>query len=100
MEMVKIKKCDMSVCAFNDNQMCHTMGINVGAHGECNTYKHGSLKGGFTGMQGGVGTCLNSDCRFNERFECTAADIDISSHNDGHADCKTFQTKNLIYGTD
>ncbi len=92
MEMTHIKKCDMLNCAYNTNLMCHTMGINVGAHSECNTYNHGSSKGGFLEIHGGVGACLASGCRFNDHWECKATNIDVFKH-DSHADCETFQAR-------
>ena len=35
MDMTQILKCDMATCAYNMNEICHTPGINVGAHAEC-----------------------------------------------------------------
>jgi hypothetical protein len=92
MEMSKILACDMSNCVYNKENRCHTMGITVGPHAECNTFSHVSARGGFDEVKGGVGACLASSCRFNDRLECKAPDIDVASH-DRHPDCKTFQPK-------
>lgn len=92
MEMTKIMKCNMSSCAYNMDDMCHTMGINVGAHAECNTYNHGSSKGGFPEIQAGVGACFASDCMFNDHLECKVTNVSVASH-DRHADCETFQSR-------
>lgn len=92
METAQIKMCDMSNCAYNTDDMCHTIGINVGAHAECNTYNHGSSKGGFPDTRTGVGSCFASDCRFNGLLECKVTNISVANHG-RHADCKTFQPR-------
>jgi hypothetical protein len=92
MDMTQIMACDMSTCTYNMNDVCHTPGINVGSHAECNTYTHGSSKDGFQEVNGGVGACLASECKFNEQLECVASNINVTSH-DRHADCKTFQAR-------
>ncbi len=90
MEMTQISNCDMESCTYNTGGLCHTLAIAVGPHAECNTYTHGSSKGGFNNANGGIGSCLAADCRFNERLECRAPEIDVSSH-EIHADCETFE---------
>ena len=92
MDMTQIFKCNMSTCAYNTNNACHTLGINVGPHAECNTYTHGSSKGGFKEVRGAIGACLTSDCKFNDRLECQAPNIKVANH-DRHADCDTFQVR-------
>ena len=92
MEMVSIEKCSMANCAYNASGLCHTPGITVGDHAECNTYVHASSRGGFKEVSGAVGACHAMECRFNDRLECTAFEIDVASH-DKHADCATFKAK-------
>ena len=92
MEMSKITKCDMSACVYNRENRCITMGITVGSHAECNTFNHGSAKGGFDNVNGGVGACLAADCMFNEQLECNAPKISVMTH-DRHPDCATFQKR-------
>lgn len=92
MDMSCIDKCAMAECAYNQDGMCHTMAITVGAHAECNTYVHASSRGGFQEVNGGVGACQTADCKFNDMLECTAAGIDVAGHGK-HADCETFQKK-------
>ncbi len=92
MEMPQIVKCDMSACVYNKENRCTTMGITVGLHAECNTFNHGSAKGGFDEVNGGVGACLASDCMFNYQLECKARKINVAVH-DRHPDCSTFQTR-------
>lgn len=90
--MSMIMKCTMSNCAYNSSGLCHTPGITVGPHAECNTYVHASARGGFKDIKGGVGACMASDCCFNDKLECQAPGIDVAGH-DRHADCETFAPK-------
>jgi len=90
--MSRIAKCDMAVCVYNKDNCCITMGITVGPHAECNTFNHGSAKGGVDGANGGVGACLAADCVFNERLECMTSKINVMTH-DRHPDCATFQKR-------
>jgi len=92
MNMSPIAECNMSSCAFNANNLCHTLGIAVGPHAECNTYVHGSSKGGFPEVKGGIGSCLASNCRYNDQLECRARGIGVVAH-DRHADCETFDPR-------
>ena len=92
MDMTQITKCNMETCAYNQDAACHTLGINVGPHAECNTYTHGSSKGGKQEVNGAIGACLASDCMFNDMLECNAPSIDVSSH-ERHADCGTFMPR-------
>ncbi len=92
MEMIDIKTCNVSNCAYNWQNMCHTPGINVGPHAECNTFNHGSRRSGFNEVQGGVGACIASDCKYNQQLECKAPGIDVKTHSE-HADCDTFEAR-------
>ena len=92
MEMNRIATCSMSTCAYNKENRCHTLGITVGPHAECNTFRHASARGGFKEVYGGVGACSAADCKFNDQLECIASHIDLTAHN-AHPDCKTFQAR-------
>lgn len=92
MEMSSVRSCNVSTCAYNKKSICHTMGITVGDHAECNTYNHGSRRGGFSEVKGAVGACLASDCTFNDQLECKAPHIEVGGHSE-HADCDTFASK-------
>jgi hypothetical protein len=92
MFMARIAECDMSNCVYNKENCCHTIGITVGPHAECNTYSHASARGGFLDVIGGIGACLAEGCKFNEMLECKAPNIDITVH-DRHPDCKTFRAR-------
>jgi hypothetical protein len=88
--MTQISKCNMSTCAYNKDDSCHTLGINIGPHAECNTYVHASNRGGFPEVKGGIGACTASSCKFNHKLECQALKVDIIV-DAKHADCQTFQ---------
>lgn len=89
MDMTPVTSCSMSSCAYNSGEICHTRAINVGYHAECNTYVHGSTRGGLKEAKGGIGACMASDCKYNDRLECVAGDVDVSGH-ENHADCGKF----------
>ncbi|MCR4393239.1 MAG: DUF1540 domain-containing protein [Dehalococcoidales bacterium] len=90
MEMTRIAGCNVTKCIYNMNNECHTLAINVGTHAECNTfYGSESNKSGFNEVRGGIGACLASDCKYNDKLECKAPNVNITAHNI-HADCKTF----------
>jgi hypothetical protein len=92
MNMTSISKCNMSTCTYNKDGSCHTLGITIGPHAECNTYVHASSRGGFPEIKGGIGACLTSNCKFNNNLECQAKEVDVAVDNK-HADCKTFQSE-------
>ena len=92
MKMVSIAKCTMSTCAYNMEGGCHTLGISVGPHAECNTYLHASSRGGFPEVKGGIGACTASGCKFNNKLEWQAPKVDVAV-DAKHAGCKTFQAK-------
>ena len=92
MNMVSISKCNMSTCAYNMDGACHTLAITVGPHAECNTYVHASSRGGFPKVKGGIGACTASNCKFNNKLECQAPQVDVAV-DEKHADCQTFQTE-------
>ncbi len=92
MDMSLVSKCNVSDCAYNAENNCCTPGINVGAHAQCNTFIHGSRKGGSRQAKSGIGACLASECQWNTELECQASNVDVTVHN-GHADCHTFREK-------
>jgi len=68
MEMTPVMKCDMTTCAYNQRNACHTWGINVGPHAECSTFTHASARGGYNEVKGAIGACLAADCQFNNSW--------------------------------
>lgn len=91
-QMSQVSRCNMSACGYNTDNLCHTPGITVGPHAECNTFNHANPKGGFREANGGVGACIASECAFNEQLECKAPNIAVASHTH-HADCATFKQR-------
>ena len=90
MNRTGVSKCTMSTCAYNKGDGCHTPGVTIGPHAECNTYVHASRRGGFPEVKAGVGACTASSCKFNSKLECKAPKVDIAV-DDKHADCQTFE---------
>jgi hypothetical protein len=82
----------MSTCAYNNAGTCHTLGINIGPHAECNTYVHASSRGGFTEIKAGVGACTAAHCKFNNKLECQAPHVEVAV-DEKHADCQTYETE-------
>jgi len=92
MNMVQIRACSMSSCAYNKEDQCHTMAITVGPHAECNTFIHASPRAGFPEVKGGIGACQASSCKWNQKLECQAPGINVAS-DERHADCQTYDEK-------
>lgn len=92
MNMTPVASCNVSQCTYNKQNLCHTPGINVGHHAECDTYFWRPEKGGMAERKGEVGACQASECTHNEQLECKAQNIDVAGH-EGHADCRTFKKK-------
>lgn len=89
-EMAKVESCEARECLYNRVGLCGTYGITVGSEEACcDTYVHGSAKGGMPGMTAGVGACRMSSCKHNEKFECSAKGIAVSIVTD-HPDCVTY----------
>ncbi len=91
--MVKIVECSVGECAYNRENMCHTMAITVGngiAH-KCDTFCPSPGKGGDPNAMGAVGACKAESCRFNQSLECTATGIRVGREG-SLIDCLTFST--------
>ena len=60
-EMVRITSCNVTECAYNKHNACHTLAITVGGPSDpcpsCDTYLSTSQKGGIMDVQGGVRVC-------------------------------------------
>jgi hypothetical protein len=93
--MTSITACDVTDCAYNKHNSCHTLAITVGGPEECprcDTYVGGAPAGGILDMRGGVGACKVSNCTHNAALECSAGKITIGRHMD-HPDCRTFKAR-------
>ncbi|WP_136516191.1 DUF1540 domain-containing protein [Geomonas edaphica] len=95
-QMVKITSCNVTQCAYNKHNSCHTLAITVGgpsdACPECDTFMQGSQKGGIMDVQGGIGACKVENCSYNQSLECTASAVDVGMH-ESHPDCFTYKPK-------
>ncbi len=94
-EMARIAECDVTDCAYNKHNSCHTLAITVGGPEDCphcDTYVNSVHTGGILDMKGGVGACKVKSCSHNESLECGASTIKVGWHQN-HPDCKTFHAK-------
>ena len=90
MDMPSVFDCNMSDCAYNNNQQCHAMAITVGdSEPVCDTYMESAQKGG-TDITGCVGACKITRCQFNESLECTAEGIHVGKHSN-YPECLTYK---------
>ena len=68
-----VQECSVGSCSYNADSACHAGAITIGGdHAHCGTFVEISFRAGVerTGM---VGACHRSECRYNEKLECTAA---------------------------
>ncbi|MGE5308899.1 MAG: DUF1540 domain-containing protein [Deltaproteobacteria bacterium] len=97
-EMPKINVCDVTMCVYNKEKHCNTIAITVGdAQGagcpECDTMAYAMQKAGVPFVDGEVGACRQTDCKFNQSWECSAHQgIKVGIH-DNHPDCMTYEPK-------
>lgn len=92
MDMSKISKCSVNMCAYNKDQQCHALAITVGDkdNPRCDTFLQSGSKGGDMGTSGKVGACKVSVCKFNESLECSAGQIEVGTKQ-SMAYCLTFE---------
>lgn len=93
--MTTIIGCDVTDCAYNKHNSCHTLAITVGgpeACPQCDTFVSGNQSAGIIDMIAGVGACKVSTCSFNESLECNADSITVGQHQN-HPDCITFKAR-------
>ncbi len=92
MKMSKVKECSVKDCAYNSESDCHAMSITIGeptSEAKCDTYFHSDDHGGIEDATAGVGACKTSDCKYNEKFECAAPEINVG-YKGSQPDCLTF----------
>ena len=84
-------QCSATSCSYNSDSSCEAGAITIsGDHAHCGTFVEISFRGG--NGNGLVGACHRSDCRFNEKLECTAASVNIGQGADA-ADCLTYEAR-------
>jgi hypothetical protein len=92
--MPPVTECTVSDCAYNRDNLCHTLAITVGGPEDCphcDTYSL-ALKGGVPEQQGAVGACKVPSCLHNSALECSASSITVGWH-ENHPDCRTYSRK-------
>jgi Domain of Unknown Function (DUF1540) len=88
----QVQSCSATSCAYNQSSTCHAGAITIaGDTARCGTFIEISFRGGFEG-NGMVGACHRSDCRYNDKLECTAPSVDIGAGADV-ADCLTYEAR-------
>lgn len=95
MEMTKIQKCEVSECAYNADNQCHTMAVTIGhdqEHPMCDTFCQSEGKGGQSDALAGVGACKVSSCTYNNSLECEAPSVRVG-HQNNEIDCLTFKQR-------
>ena len=93
MQMPKVTSCSVTGCAYNTNMGCHAMAITIGDLPDdpaCDTYFETGSHGGKKELTAGVGACKSFECKFNQDYECTAAQIKVGMKGQ-QADCLTFK---------
>lgn len=82
----------MSSCSYNAEHACHAGAITIGGdHAHCGTFVEISFRAGLD-RSGLVGACHRSDCRHNDRLECTADGVRVGAAADV-ADCLTYEAR-------
>jgi len=94
MKMSRVERCDITDCAYNMDNTCHTIAITIGdtAHPRCDTFCQSTMKGGDMSCFANVGACKVSACSFNSGLECQASEISVG-YKEQEPDCLTFQQK-------
>lgn len=94
LEMPAVAECSVSGCSYNDHTNCTAAAVTITGAGNdaaCATFIPLGLKGGLNKVVTKVGACSRADCVFNDKLECTAAEVRIGPGRDT-ADCLTYQT--------
>lgn len=90
-DMPQVQDCTVSSCSYNDSG-CHAGAITIGGdHAHCGTFVEISFRGGMD-RPGMVGACHRSECRHNEKLECTAPSVSVGAGQDV-ADCLTYEPR-------
>jgi hypothetical protein len=91
-DMPQVHSCSATACSYNESSGCHAGAITIGGdHAHCGTFVEISFRSS-TDRTGLVGACHRSDCRHNEKLECTAPSVDVGTRAD-MADCLTYDAR-------
>ena len=87
-----VQDCSVDACSYNAEHACHAGAITVGGdHAHCGTFVEISFRSGIE-RTGQVGACHRSECRYNDKLECTASGISVGASEDV-ADCLTYSPR-------
>jgi hypothetical protein len=94
MKVAQVQKCDVTDCAYNIDNACHTPAITIGdaAMPRCDTFCQSAMHGGDVGCMAGVGACKVERCAYNESLECQASGISVGYQSDEPM-CMTFKAR-------
>lgn len=82
--------CRVDECSYNDSEICHAPGIQVGGeHAMCASFTTDRSSGRNSDMAD-VGRCDATMCAFNSGQGCGAPGITVE-HHEQHADCATYR---------
>jgi hypothetical protein len=88
----QVSECSVRSCSYNADAACHAGAITIaGDHAHCGTFVEISFRAGLD-RAGLVGACHRSECRHNEKLECTAASVRVGAGADV-ADCLTYEAR-------
>lgn len=92
--MSRIAECDVTDCAYNKHNSCHTLAITVGGRKSVRsaTPMSSARTAAVFRICMGVGACKVASCKHNELLECNAFTVKIGWHQN-HPDCRTFEHK-------
>ena len=91
LELSVVKSCQVSKCAYNQNQKCGAKAITIGDGNSpgCDTFFNFSQHSKRSGPSG-VGACKVISCKHNRDFECVADSIEVGIVNN-KINCMTFR---------
>ena len=87
----EVKKCDVTQCFYNAENLCHADAITVGDAEcpMCDTFISNNQHA-QPANQGRVGACHEADCAHNKMLSCQSPGIEVGWHMN-HADCMTYE---------
>lgn len=93
MEITKVRKCEVTECAYNTDNCCHAIAITIGDESNpmCDTFCQSAVKGGDNEATACVGACKVSSCQHNDSLECQCPEIEVG-YQGYDADCLSFES--------
>ncbi len=93
-QAAQVQRCDVTDCAYNIDNSCHTPAITVGDETtpRCDTFCHSSTHGGDPSRTATVGACKVEQCAYNQSLECQAQSISVGYQSDEPM-CTTYKAR-------